>query len=105
MVVGARVEHSKHGLGVVQHIFGAELEPKHVKVKVAFDSGQTHEFKGAPTPNPTPSSSPNPNPNSNPNPNPNPTLTSTLTLTLFLTLSLTRGRPREGTGRRRATRD
>ena len=93
MVVGARVEHTKHGLGVVQHIFGAELDPKHVKVKVAFDNGQTHEFKGAP----------NPSPNPNPNPNPNPTLTSTLTLTLFLTLTLTRCRPREGTGRRRAT--
>ena len=52
MVVGARVEHGKHGLGVVQHIFGAELDPKHVKVKVAFDNGQTHEFKGAPNPNP-----------------------------------------------------
>ena len=93
MVVGARVEHGKHGLGVVQHIFGAELDPKHVKVKVAFDNGQTHEFKGAP----------NPSPNPNPNPNPNPTLTSTLTLTLFLTLSVTRCRPRESTGRRRAT--
>ena len=99
MVVGARVEHGKHGLGVVQHIFGAELDPKHVKVKVAFDNGQTHEFKGAPNPNPSSNLSPNPNPN----PNPNPTLTSTLTLTLFLTLTLTRCRPREGTGRRRAT--
>ena len=83
MVVGARVEHSKHGLGVVQHIFGAELDPKHVKVKVAFDNGQTQEFKGAAlekllvggelsVTNPNPNSNPNPNPDPNPNPHPNP---------------------------------
>ena len=82
MVVGARVEHSKHGLGVVQHIFGAELDPKHVKVKVAFDNGQTHELKGAAlekllvggelsVTNPNPNPNPNPDPDPNPNPNPN----------------------------------
>ena len=44
LVVGARVEHAKHGHGTVQHI---DLEAKHPKVKVAFDNGETHEFKGS----------------------------------------------------------
>ena len=43
MVVGARIEHAKHGHGTVQHI---DLEAKHPKVKVAFDNGETHEYKG-----------------------------------------------------------
>lgn len=42
-VVGARVEHAKHGHGTVQHI---DLEARHTKVKVAFDSGETQVFKG-----------------------------------------------------------
>ena len=46
LVVGARVEHAKHGHGTVQHIAGADLDLKLTKVKVAFDSGQTHEYKG-----------------------------------------------------------
>ena len=43
MVVGARIEHAKHGHGTVQHI---DLEAKQPKVKVAFDNGETHEYKG-----------------------------------------------------------
>ena len=46
LVVGARIEHGKHGQGGVQYISGAELGLKHTKVKVAFDNGQTHEYKG-----------------------------------------------------------
>ena len=46
LVVGARVEHGKHGQGRVQHISGLELELRHTKVKVAFDNGETHEYKG-----------------------------------------------------------
>jgi len=47
LVVFARVEHAKHGHGTVQHIAGADdLTLKLTKVKVAFDSGQTHEYKG-----------------------------------------------------------
>ena len=43
LVVGARVEHVKHGHGTIQYI---DLEAKHTKVKVAFDTGETHEYKG-----------------------------------------------------------
>ena len=43
LVVGARVEHVKHGHGTIQHI---DLEAKRTKVKVAFDTGETHEYKG-----------------------------------------------------------
>jgi hypothetical protein len=43
LVVGARVEHVKHGHGTIQHM---DLEAKHTKVKVAFDTGETHEYKG-----------------------------------------------------------
>ena len=43
VVVGARIEHAKHGHGTVQHI---DLEAKQPKVKVAFDNGETHEYKG-----------------------------------------------------------
>ena len=53
LVVGARIEHPKHGLGVVQSFQGAtQGHPMYadgtpLKVKIAFDDGQTHEYKTA----------------------------------------------------------
>merc|ERR1711935_641298 len=51
LVVAARVEHPKHGLGTVQSFQGAThghptyADGMPLKVKIAFDNGQTHAYK------------------------------------------------------------
>jgi hypothetical protein len=53
LTVGARVEHPKHGQGIVQSFQGATnghplyADGTPLKVKIAFDSGETHAYKTA----------------------------------------------------------